>query len=133
MFVFGFARSQRTATTHSRGERLALQRSRIVAGARNKVTMLEEVIQPYIHDKHILVYCGATKGLEQNQDRSGVDSEDIRQIDIVTDLLGNKLGMDVSQFTSKESVEEREVLKREFSAGDTLKVLQIGRVYCSRA
>ena len=107
----------------SRGERLALQRSRIVAGAKNKVTMLEEVIQPYIHDKHILVYCGATKGLEQNQDRSDVDGEDIRQIDMVTDLLGNKLGMDVSQFTSKESVEEREVLKREFSAGDTLKVL----------
>lgn len=107
----------------SRGEKLALKRSRIVAGAKNKLTMLEEVIQPYIHDKHILVYCGATKGLEQNQDRSDVDSEDIRQIDAVTDLLGNKLGMEVSQFTSKESVEEREVLKREFSAGDTLKVL----------
>lgn len=107
----------------SRGEKLALKRSRIVAGAKNKLTMLEEVIQPYLYDKHILVYCGATKGLEQNQDRSDVDSEDIRQIDAVTDLLGNKLGMEVSQFTSKESVEEREVLKREFSAGDTLKVL----------
>lgn len=107
----------------SRGEKLALKRSRIVACAKNKLTMLEEVIQPYIHDKHILVYCGATKGLEQNQDRTDVDSEDIRQIDAVTDLLGNKLGMEVSQFTSKESVEEREVLKREFSAGDTLKVL----------
>lgn len=107
----------------SRGEKLALKRSRIVAGAKNKLTMLEEVIHPYIHDKHILVYCGATKGLEQNQDRTDIDSEDIRQIDAVTDLLGNKLGMEVSQFTSKESVEEREVLKREFSAGDTLKVL----------
>lgn len=107
----------------SKGEKLALKRSRIIAGAKNKLTMLEEVIQPYIHDKHILVYCGATKGLEQNQDRSDVDSEDIRQIDAVIDLLGNKLGMEVSQFTSKESVEEREVLKREFSAGDTLKVL----------
>lgn len=107
----------------SRGEKFALKRSRIVAGAKNKLTMLEEVIHPYIHDKHILVYCGATKGLEQNQDRTDVDSEDIRQIDAVTDLLGNKLGMEVSQFTSKESVEEREVLKREFSAGDTLKVL----------
>lgn len=107
----------------SRGEKLALKRSRIVAGAKNKLTMLEKVIQPYIHDKHILVYCGATKGLEQNQDRSDVDSEDVRQIDAVTDLLGNKLGMEVSQFTSKESVEEREVLKREFSAGDTLKAL----------
>ena len=89
----------------SRGEKLALKRSRIVAGAKNKLTMLEEVIHPYIHDKHILVYCGATKGLEQNQDRTDVDSEDIRQIDAVTDLLGNKLGMEVSQFTSKESVE----------------------------
>lgn len=107
----------------SRGEKLALKRSRIVAGAKKKLKMLEKVIQPYIHDKHILVYCGATKGLEQNQDRSDVDSEDVRQIDAVTDLLGNKLGMEVSQFTSKESVEEREILKREFSAGDTLKVL----------
>lgn len=107
----------------SRGEKLALKRSRIVADAKNKLKMLEKVIQPYIHDKHILVYCGATKGLEQNQDRSDVDSEDVRQIDAVTDLLGNKLGMEVSQFTSKESVEEREILKREFSAGDTLKVL----------
>lgn len=107
----------------SRGEKLALKRSCIVAGAKNKLKMLEKVIQPYIHDKHILVYCGATKGLEQNQDRSDVDSEDVRQIDAVTDLLGNKLGMEVSQFTSKESVEEREILKREFSAGDTLKVL----------
>lgn len=108
---------------NDRGERLALKRSRIVAGAANKLELLREYIQPYLHDKHILVYCGATKGLEQNQDRSDVDSEDIRQIDAVTDLLGNQLGMDVSQFTSKESVEEREVLKREFSAGDTLKVL----------
>ena len=107
----------------SKGEKLALKRSRIIAGAKNKLTMLEKVIQPYIHDKHILVYCGATKGLEQNQDRSDVDSEDIRQIEAVTDFLGNKLGMEVSQFTSKESVEEREVLKREFSSGDTLKVL----------
>lgn len=46
----------------SKGEKLALKRSRIIAGAKNKLTMLEKVIQPYIHDKHILVYCGATNG-----------------------------------------------------------------------
>lgn len=107
----------------SRGEKLALQRSRIVAGAKGKLAALEETIQPYLHDKHILVYCGATKGLEENQDYTSVDSEDIRQIDEVTDLLGNKLKMDVSQFTSKEDIEERAVLKREFSIGDTLQVL----------
>ena len=39
----------------SKGVKLALKRSRIIAGAKNKLTMLKEVIQPYIHDKHILV------------------------------------------------------------------------------
>ena len=106
-----------------RGKRLALQRARIVAGAREKLSALEKAILPYKNDKHILVYCGATKGLQQNQDCTDVDDEDMRQIDEVTDLLGNKLHMEVSQFTSKEDVDEREILKREFSLGDTLKVL----------
>lgn len=106
-----------------RGKRLALKRARIVAGARGKLEALEENIQPYLHDKHILVYCGATTGLAENQDSTDVDASDIRQIDDVTDLLGNKLKMDVSQFTSREDIAERAVLKREFSAGDTLKVL----------
>lgn len=108
---------------NERGKRLALQRARIVAGAKGKLPALEKAILPYKDDKHILVYCGATKGLQQNQDYTDVDDEDLRQIDEVTDLLGNKLQMEVSQFTSKESVEEREILKREFSLGDTLKVL----------
>lgn len=106
-----------------RGKRLALKRARIVAGACGKLEALEKNIQPYLHDKHILVYCGATTGLAENQDSTDVDSSDIRQIDDVTDLLGNKLKMDVSQFTSREDIAERAVLKREFSAGDTLKVL----------
>lgn len=106
-----------------RGKRLALKRARIVAGAHGKLEALEENIQPYLHDKHILVYCGATTGLSENQDCTDVDATDLRQIDEVTDLLGNKLKMEVSQFTSKEDIAEREVLKREFSNGDTLKVL----------
>jgi superfamily II DNA or RNA helicase len=52
-----------------------------------------------------------------------VDDEDLRQIDAVTDQLGNKLNMNVSQFTSKENVEEREILKREFADGDTIQAL----------
>jgi len=52
-----------------------------------------------------------------------VDEEDIRQIDAVTDLLGNKLHMDVSQFTSKENSKERGILKKEFAKGDYLQVL----------
>ena len=106
-----------------KGKILALARARLVAGAEDKITKLEEYIRPYLHDRHIFVYCGATKLLRENQDFTTVDDEDLRQIDVVTDLLGNKLNMKVSQFTSKEDVEEREILKREFADGDTLQAL----------
>lgn len=106
-----------------KGKILALARARLVAGAEDKIAKLEEYITSYLYDKHILVYCGATKLLRENQDFTTVDDEDIRQIDAVTDLLGNKLNMKVSQFTSKEDVEEREILKREFANGDTLQAL----------
>lgn len=95
----------------------------MVAGAEDKIIKLEEYIQPHINDKHILVYCGAATMLAENQEMSSTDDEDIRQIDLVTDLLGNKLNMKVSQFTSKEDAVEREILKREFASGDNLQAL----------
>ena len=106
-----------------RGKILALARARLVAGAEDKIIKLEEYIKPYIGDKHILVYCGATTMLAENQEKSSTDDEDIRQIDLVTDLLGNKLNMKVSQFTSKEDASERMVLKNEFDSGDNLQAL----------
>ena len=106
-----------------RGKKLALKRARVVAGAIAKVNMLEECIQPYRDDNYILVYCGATKVLEADKDFTDVDDEDIRQIDMVTDLLGNQMHMKVSQFTSREDVEERDTLKKEFSQGENLQAL----------
>lgn len=106
-----------------KGKRLALQRSRLVAGASGKIQALEKYIMPYIEDKHILVYCGATTVFDGNQENMQIDSDEIRQIDLVTDLLGNKLHMKVSQFTSKENVEERNILKREFADGSNLQAL----------
>ena len=106
-----------------RGKILALMRARLVAGTEDKVIKLEEYMRPHLNDKHILVYCGATTMLAENQEVSRVDDEDIRQIDLVTDLLGNKLNMKVSQFTSKEDAREREILKKEFASGDNLQAL----------
>lgn len=108
---------------NSQGEKLALKRARIVAGAISKISALEETIKPYQNDKHLLVYCGAAKVLAAEQEETSVDVEDLRQIDAVTDLLGNKMQMSVSQFTSKESVDERAKLKEEFAQGDTLQAL----------
>jgi len=106
-----------------RGKILALARARLIAGAEHKIIQLEQKITPYINNNHILTYCGATKLLQSGKDSTDIDDEDIRQIDAVTDLLGNKLNMKVSQFTSNEDIAERAILKREFSEGETLQVL----------
>jgi DNA phosphorothioation system restriction enzyme len=106
-----------------RGKILAMSRARLVAGATDKLEKLREYILPYTKDKHILVYCGATNILREGQDYSDFNDLDLRQIDAVTDMLGNQLDMKVSQFTSKEDVAERAILKREFAEGETLQVL----------
>lgn len=106
-----------------KGKILALARARLIAGAEDKITKLKEKITTYINKNHILVYCGATKLLQPGHDSTDIDDEDIRQIDAATNLLGNKLNMKVSQFTSNEDITERAILKREFSEGDTLQVL----------
>ena len=108
---------------NEKGKILAMQRSRLVAGAADKLTKLAEYIKPYINDKHILVYCGATNILQTDKDESDTDEADLRQIDAVSILLGNTLKMNVSHFTSREDITEREKLKQEFSKGINLQAL----------
>ena len=108
---------------NEKGKRLALERARLVAGAEDKIVKLLEYMQPYVNDTHILVYCGAAKILSENQEFTDTEAEDIRQIDAVTKMLGNRLDMKISQFTSKEDMTERDKLKREFSTGDNLQAL----------
>lgn len=105
------------------GKQLAIKRARIVAGAKSKLAILREEMTPYLEDSHILVYCGAASILEPDEDETPVAEEDLRQIDQVTYILGNELHMKVSQFTSKEDIEERKKLKREFERGEMLQAL----------
>lgn len=103
---------------NDRGKIIAQKRARLVAGAYNKVDALRNVIQPYLKDKHLLVYCGATKIEENNE-----NEEEIRQIDKITDVLGNEYNMNVAQFTSRENSETREILKEKFADGALLQCL----------
>lgn len=101
-----------------RGKTLMLARSRLVAGARMKLSKLRQTIEPYINDSHILVYCGATKYYDPSEDESGHDEDGERQIVAVSKLLGNELGMKVTHFTSAESSTERELIKKLFAEGN---------------
>ena len=94
-----------------------------IAAASEKIEALREAVLPYRNDNYILVYCGAAS-LQPEGEYGAVDDEsELRQIDIVTDMLGNELNMKVSQFTSKEDMDERAILKQEFAKGENLQAL----------
>lgn len=101
-----------------KGKMLLLQRARIVAGAKSKLTELKKQMEQYKNDTHILVYCGATRVQTFEYDESEHDEEGERQIVAVSKILGNELGMKVTHFTSNESANEREIIKRRFAMAD---------------
>lgn len=116
------SKNGKTSLTEN-GKRLAIKRARLIASAKNKLFALQKEIAPYKHDNHILVYCGTASMKNFKSDSYPVEDDEIRQIDAVTDLLGNQMNMLVSQYTSKENIEERQILKREFVQGEELQVL----------
>ena len=101
-------------------KQLLIKRSRVIAGARSKLSELKKQMETYKDDKHILVYCGATTIKD-------ADAEDMdfgtRQIDLVTNLLGNEMGMRVGRFTSQESAQERAHIRTAFADGEMLQAL----------
>ena len=99
-------------------ERLLIKKARIIAGAQEKVVKLKEVIAPYQNANHLLVYCGATRVESLYLNENAVESDDQRQIDEATSLLGNVLGMRVTQFTAAEDSRQRELIKEQFSKGE---------------
>lgn len=102
---------------------LLIKRARLVSGAVEKIDVLRELMQDYKDDNHMLVYCGATTMHDVDYKEGKAHAEDIRQIDLVADLLGNELGMRVSKFTSEEDASERERIKADFDEGEHLQAV----------
>lgn len=105
-------------------EMLLIKRARIIAGARNKLKKLFEIMKDHKDDKNMLVYCGATKVFNNDYSEDfdddleiQFDGEKKRQIEIVVSMLGNQLGMSVNKFTAEENAEKRELLKTHFASG----------------
>lgn len=102
---------------------LLIQRSRIVAGAIEKVCALKQLMGKYINDNQILVYCGATKPYNPELDESEHDEDGERQIVMISKMLGLELGMAVRHFTSNESAKEREQIKMQFAESNPYQAL----------
>jgi len=102
---------------------LMIKRARLVAGAVSKLSKLRELMTNYVDNNQILVYCGATTLHDVDYDENKPPVDDVRQIDLVTDIMGNEMGMRVTKFTSEEPAEERERIKESFAEGKQLQAI----------
>lgn len=93
------------------GKFIVYRRTRLLAGAREKVNLLLQLIQKYKDQRNILVYCGATMAEDET---TGQES---RQIDLVTQKLRCDYGISVQRFTAEEDLKERQNIKEYFKDG----------------
>lgn len=92
------------------GKFIVYQRTRLLAGARDKIKLLLNLMNEYKDKKNILVYCGATMAEDE-------DLGEERQIDLVTEKLRSELKISVQRFTAEENLQERQNIKEYFQDG----------------
>ncbi|MBW4591767.1 MAG: DNA phosphorothioation system restriction enzyme [Brasilonema angustatum HA4187-MV1] len=90
---------------------LLMQRARLIGAAENKLNALRELMSTRAETTHTLFYC--SDGSQEVGERSS-----LRQLKAVVKTLGIELGYKVSTYTSQTSIEEREVLRRQFESGE---------------
>lgn len=91
---------------------LLIKRSRLLAGAENKISVLDQVLSSLPEKpSQAIFYCGDGTTSDKVRD------EDIRQIQAVSRLLGDKHGLRVRNFTYRESPSEREEILRDLASG----------------
>ena len=92
--------------------RLLIRRARLLASAQNKHAVLDQVISSLPEKpKKALFYCGDGRTTDTIAD------EEVRQIQAVSRLLGDKHGLKVRNFTFRETTEEREEILRDVASG----------------
>ncbi len=92
--------------------RLLIRRARLLASAQNKLAVLDQVIASLPEKpKKALFYCGDGRTTDTIAD------EEVRQIQAVSRLLGDKHGLKVRNFTFRETTEEREEILRDAASG----------------
>jgi superfamily II DNA or RNA helicase len=92
--------------------RLLIRRARLLGSAQNKLEVLDQVIASLPErPKKALFYCGDGRTTDTIAD------EEVRQIQAVSRLLGEKHGLKVRNFTFRESTEEREEILRDLASG----------------
>lgn len=90
---------------------MLLQRSRLVGTAENKIKALRELMSDRKNTDHTLFYCGDGYLTNNEQDYR-------RQVEVVTQILGQEIGYRVNTYTADTSLEEREKIREQFDQGE---------------
>jgi DNA phosphorothioation system restriction enzyme len=90
---------------------LLMQRARLISAAENKLNALRELMATRRETSHTLFYCS------DSSQEAGQRSS-LHQLKEVAKILGVELGYRVSTYTAQTSLEEREVLRRQFESGE---------------
>jgi len=90
---------------------LLVKRARLIAGAKNKIQALRDLMKDRQDESHMLFYCG--DGKTGNQETQ----EYLRHIDAVTRLLGYELGFRVSKYVAETALDDRENMRVTFDSG----------------
>jgi superfamily II DNA or RNA helicase len=92
--------------------RLLIRRARLLGSAQNKLEVLNQVISKLPErPQKALFYCGDGRTTDPIAD------EEVRQIQAVSRLLGEKHGLKVRNFTFRETAEDREEILRDAASG----------------
>lgn len=92
--------------------RLLIKRARLLGGAANKMTALDKLISSLPERPHkAIFYCG------DGRTTDSITDDEVRQIQAVARLLGEKHGLRVRNFTYRETAQERDEILRDLTSG----------------
>jgi superfamily II DNA or RNA helicase len=91
---------------------LLSKRARLIGAAENKIPALRSLMKERLDTDHTLFYCG------DGSVEDAVAQETLRQLEVVTRLLGSELGYRVNTYTAATSLDEREDLRQQFETGE---------------
>lgn len=91
---------------------LLIRRARLLGAAANKLSALDQLVASLPErPKQAIFYCGDGRTTDE------ISDEEVRQIQAVARLLGEKHGLRVRNFTYRETSEEREEILRDLASG----------------
>ena len=93
---------------------LLIKRARLIATAENKLVALKELMKQRQETKATLFYCG-----------DGHTSQNEKQLEAVTRILGKELHYRVNTYTAETPVEEREKIQQQLITGELQGIVAI--------